>query len=178
MSLYSLPLCIHGNRCPLGQLPTNEQCLGIVIIDQDHCKAHTSISGFCVYPSEAGFNLDCIPGNSMVRILKQGLHSFDPWWWSWQRLAVMHCLVIFHVSDSFYFDSLWLLLYGMQNHMDTSQLNTWTSEFSSCWQHVLWFLFWFVSYFVLIKPYQYCVYSGLFRLCFAEMLNNILHVFP
>ena len=43
-----LPLCIHGNSCPLGQLPASEQCLNRYVSDHNHCEAHTSISVLCV----------------------------------------------------------------------------------------------------------------------------------
>ena len=94
----------------------------------------------CVYQSELGFSLDCIPVCSVVRVLKQNLYIFASWRWSWQSLAVMHCLLTVHVTDTFYYDSLWPLLYGMWNHIDTSQLNTWRSELSLCWQHAMLFL--------------------------------------
>ena len=43
-----LPLCIHGNSCPLGQLPASEQCLNRHVSDHNHCEAHTPISVLCV----------------------------------------------------------------------------------------------------------------------------------
>ena len=43
-----LPLCIDGNSCLLGQLPAIEQCLNRHVSDHNHCKAHPSISVFCV----------------------------------------------------------------------------------------------------------------------------------
>ena len=43
-----LPLCIHGNSCPLGQLPTIEQCLNRLVPSHNHCKEHTSISVLCI----------------------------------------------------------------------------------------------------------------------------------
>jgi len=43
-----LPLCIHGNSCPLGQLSASEQCLNRHVSDHNHCEAHTSFSVLCV----------------------------------------------------------------------------------------------------------------------------------
>ena len=41
-----LPLCIHGNSCPLDQLLAIEQCLNRLVTD--HCEAHRSVSVLCI----------------------------------------------------------------------------------------------------------------------------------
>jgi hypothetical protein len=56
-----LPLCIHGNRCSLDQLAADEQCLVMFIDNQDHCKAHISMSVIFVNQSVLESNLNCIP---------------------------------------------------------------------------------------------------------------------
>ena len=36
LSTFPLPLCIHGNSCPMGQLPTGEQYILLIMIIAKH----------------------------------------------------------------------------------------------------------------------------------------------
>ena len=87
----------------------------------------------------------------------------------------MHCLLDFHISNSFYHDSFWLVSYGIlePSWYFTTQQHLGEANFSLCWQHVMSFHF-YVSYFELCNPHGWMV-----KTTFQDLFNgkHIFHVF-
>ena len=128
----------------------------------------------CVYQSVSRFNLDCwlYPcwfcdedpwvRSAHFRLLIVAMTKFS----SYALVAIFSCQwrfllwqsltnIIWYVEPYWYFTAYYLEEY-----------------LSLCWQLVMWLLCGFMSFSMPIKPYQWCVYSGLFHLCFAEMLTK------
>lgn len=99
---------------------------------------HIYMSTFRIYQWESGFNMNCIPFWSVVRILKEGLHIIDALWCQWKGFAVMHCLIEFHISEillrQFLTIDLWCLgtIFILHNPIHLGEDN-----FSLYWQHVM-----------------------------------------
>jgi hypothetical protein len=114
-----LPLCIHGNSCLLGSPTGNQQCLNRLGSDHCHCGKHTSISVIC-WPIRVRIQFGLYPCGTGVRVLKRGHHH------SWLLLAESQHSVVVLIFLSVTLCILTVFdyyLYGIWNHIDTSQLN-------------------------------------------------------
>ena len=111
-----LPLCIHGNSCLLGSTTGNQQCLNRLGFDH-HCGEHTSISVVC-WPMRVRIQFGLNPCGTGVRVLKWGRHP------SWLLLAESQysAVVLIFLSATLCILTVFdYYLYGIWNHIDTSQ---------------------------------------------------------
>ena len=118
------PLCIHGNSYLLGSTTGNQQGLTRLGSDQHHCEKHASISVICL-PMRVGIK-------SLVASLV--------YWSEVPQMGLTFQLTLIGCSDhvqqccvqllNFQSGDLYTLtvfdhyLYGIHNHVDTSQLMT------------------------------------------------------
>ena len=118
------PLCIHGNCCLLGPTTGNPQLLNRLGSDQHHCEKHLSIS------------VICLP----LRVVIQFWIVSLVYWSEVRWMGLTFQLTLIGCSDhvqqccvqmlNFQSINIYTLtvfdyyLYGVHNHVDTSQLKT------------------------------------------------------
>ena len=130
LSTCPLPLCIHGNSSPFGQLLAFEQCPVTFSADWDHWKAHTSMSVCLFLPKRVKMQFGLYPFLFLFWVENPKGKSANYW-----LLMVFltrcnrYALLLIFLSVSLVWSQLLTKLsYGTSNHIDTSQLNSWRSE--------------------------------------------------
>lgn len=145
----------------MGQLPADKICQVIFLDNRIIAKNIEQCLLLCVW-TRVGILLWLHPWCSCGEDAQESSAHF----WllmqsSWQCLLAMNCLLPFHFSDYFYYDSLWVSFYGLWKHINTFPLKMKECDslidfenMHSDFHVILWI-------FQAFKPCQHCMYSSL-----------------